>query len=265
MLSYETPLENQQMRVRSLRPLEGKTAIVTGASGGIGHAIARRLANDGAAVVVHYNLREQPAEVLVSEITGNAGGTAIAVKADLAQSGEVASLFSSAIERFGGVDIVIANAGVSAKPTPLADVAEADFDHVLDANAKATFLVLRAAAINVAAQGRIVVIGSSTTVHPAAGFGVYAASKAPALMLAPILAAELASRGITVNVVAAGPTDAGFLDHWTAEDKAKLASASPFGRIGTPEDTADIVAFLASENARWLSGQVLVANGAASV
>ena len=264
MLSYDTPVNNRQTQAQSSRPLAGKTAVVTGASGGIGHAIARRLANDGAAVVVHYNSREQPADALVSDIAA-ALGTAVAVKADLTRSGEVESLFSSAIERFGGVDIVVANAGISAKPAPLAQVTEADFDNVLNANAKATFLVLRAAAINVAAQGRIVVIGSSTTVHPAAGFGVYAASKAPALMLAPILAAELASRGVTVNVVAAGPTDAGFLDHWTAEDKAKLASASPFGRIGTPEDTADVVAFLASENARWLSGQVLVANGAASV
>jgi 3-oxoacyl-[acyl-carrier protein] reductase len=101
--------------------------------------------------------------------------------------------------------------------------------------------------------------------HPAAGFSAYAASKAPSLVLTPILAVELAPCGITVNLVAAGPTDAGFLDHWSPDAKAALAAASPFGRLGTARDTADVVGFLASDGARWLSGQVLVANGAASI
>ena len=245
-------------------PLAGKVALVTGASGGIGQGIARRLAADGAAVLLHYNSRSAPAEALVSELDA-AGGRAVAAGADLTRSDEVTRLFAVAADYLGGIDIVIANAGVPSPRMPIAEVPDEAVDRTLAGNARATFLVLREAARRTRDGGRIVLIGSSTTMHPAAGFSAYAASKAPTLVLTPILAAELAPRGITVNLVAAGPTDAGFLDHWPAEAKAALAAASPFGRLGTARDTADVVAFLVSDDARWLSGQVLVANGAASV
>ncbi len=245
-------------------PLAGKVALVTGASGGIGQAIARRLASDGAAVVVHYNSRREPADALVAELIG-CGGQAAATSADLSRSDAVSSLFGFAAQQFGSVDIVVANAGVSSPQAPVAHVTDEAFERVLAGNTKATFLVLREAARRTADGGRIIVIGSSTTAHPAAGFGAYAASKAASLMLVPILAAEVAGRGITVNMVSAGPTDTGLLDSFPAEIKATLAKASPFGRLGTAEDCADVVAFLASDGARWLSGQVLVANGAASV
>ncbi len=160
---------------------------------------------------------------------------------------------------------MVANAGVSSPQVPLADVTDEAFERVLAGNTKATFLVLREAARRVADGGRIIVIGSSTTAHPAAGFSAYPASKATALMLTPILAAEVAGRGVTVNMVSAGPTDTGLLDSFPAEAKAALAKAGPFGRLGTAEDCADVVAVLAGDGARWLSGQVLVANGAVSV
>ena len=250
--------------VAGLRPLRNKVALVTGASGGIGQAIARRLANDGAFLLVHYNSHREPAEALAAELSST-GQKAIAASADLSHSGEVSNLFELAAQQLGEVDIVVANAGVSSPQTPLADVSDDTFQHVLTENIQATFLVLREAARRVRDNGRIIVVGSSTTAHPAAGFGAYAASKAAALLLTPILAIELAGRGITVNMVSTGPTDIGLLDSVPAEAKAALANASPFGRLGTAQDTADVVAFLASTDARWLSGQVLVANGAASV
>lgn len=246
------------------RALAGKVALVTGASGGIGQGIARRLAADGAAVLVHYNTRSVPAEALAAEL-GASGQSAIAAGVDLTRSDEVANLFALTADRLGGIDIVVANAGVASPRMPIAEVPDEAVERTLAGNARATFLVLREAARRTRNGGRIVIIGSSTTMHPAVGFSAYAASKAPSLVLTPILAAELAPRGITVNAVAAGPTDAGFLDHWPAEAKTTLAAASPFGRLGTARDTADVVAFLVSEDARWLSGQVLVANGAASV
>ena len=254
----------QALRRAADLPLAAKVAVVTGASGGIGQAIARRLANDGAAIVVHYNSRREPADALVAELT-TAGSRAFATPADLSHADAVASLFAFAEQNFDGIDIVVANAGVSSQQMPLAEVTDEAFERVLTGNTRATFLVLREAARRVRDGGRIIVIGSSTTAHPAAGFGAYAASKASALMLTPILAAELAGRGITVNIVSAGPTDTGLLDDFPAATKAALAEASPFGRLGTAEDCADVVAFLASDNARWLTGQVLVANGGASV
>jgi 3-oxoacyl-[acyl-carrier protein] reductase len=245
-------------------PQRRQVALVTGASGGIGQAIARRLAFDGADIVVHYNSRREPAEALVSELLGT-GVRGVAAQADLTQSDQVADLFELATRQFGELNIVVANAGVSSPQTPLVDVSDETFENVLSGNTRATFYVLREAARKIAYDGRIIVVGSSTTAYPAAGFGAYAASKAAALMLTPILAAELAVRQVRVNLVSAGPTDSGLLDDWSEDTKVALAAASPFGRLGTAADTADVVAFLASYEARWLSGQVLVANGAAPV
>lgn len=254
----------QVLRRAAELSLAAKVALVTGASGGIGQAIARRLANDGAAVVVHYNIRREPADALVAELN-TAGSRALATLADLSYADTVASLFAFAEQNFDGIDIVVANAGVSSPRMPLVEVTDEVFERVLTGNTRATFLVLREAARRVQDGGRIIVIGSSTTAHPAAGFGAYAASKASALMLTPILAAELAGCGFTVNMVSAGPNGTGLLDDFPLGTKAALAKAGPFGRLGTAEDCTDVVAFLASDDARWLTGQVLIANGGASV
>ena len=177
---------------------------MTGASGGIGQAIARRLSADGAAVLVHYNSRGEEAEALATELTAG-DQSAVAAQADLTRPEAVASLFALAEERLGSIDIVVANAGVPSPRLPLAEVSDEAFNRAFDGNTRATFLVVREAARCVRNDGRIIIIGSSTTIHPAAGFSAYAASKAPSLVLTPILAAELAPRGITVNLVAAGP------------------------------------------------------------
>ena len=249
---------------RLSRPLAGKAALVTGASGGIGRGIAQRLSSDGASVLVHYNSRPDPAEKLVAELEA-AGGRAVAVQADLTRSEAVARLFAAAPEALGSIDIVVANAGVSAPREPIAAVTDETYERVLAANTKATFFVLREAARRIADGGRIIVIGSSTSIYQPAGFAAYAGTKAPTLVLPRILAAELAPRGVTVNLLVSGAINAGFLDDWSEEDKAKLAAASPFNRLGTPQDIADIAAFLAGDEARWLSGQTLVANGAATI
>ena len=245
-------------------PLVGKVALVTGASGGIGRGIAQRLAGDGASVLVHYNSRPEPADKLVAELEA-AGGRAMAAQADLSQSGSVVRLFAAAAEALGPIDIVVANAGVSAPRQPIVEVTDEIYEHALSANTKATFFVLREAARRIADGGRIIIVGSSTSIYQPAGFSAYAGTKAPTLVLPRILAAELAPRGVTVNLLVSGAVDAGFLDDWSEEDKAKLAAASPFNRLGTPQDIADVAAFLASDDARWLSGQTLVANGAATI
>ncbi len=249
---------------RQSKPLAGKAALVTGASGGIGRGIAQRLSVDGASVLIHYNSRPDPAEKLVAELEA-AGGRAVAAQADLTRSDAVTKLFAEASETFGPINIVVANAGVSAPRQPIAEVTDETYERALGANAKATFFVLREAARRIADGGRIIVIGSSTSIYLPAGFAAYAGTKAPTLVLPRILAAELAPRGVTVNLLVSGAVDAGFLDDWSEEDKAKLAAASPFNRLGTPQDIADVAAFLASEDARWLSGQTLVANGAATI
>ena len=249
---------------RTNKPLAGRVALITGASGGIGRGIAQRLGGDGAAVLVHYNSRREPADALVAELTAS-GERASAAQADLTSSDAVAALFRHAAEALGPVDIVIANAGVAAPRQPIAEVTDETYERVLAANSKATFFVLREAARRVADAGRIVVIGSSTSIYQPAGFSAYAGTKAPTLVLPRILAAELAPRGIAINLLVSGAVDAGFLDNWSADDKAKLAAASPFNRLGTPQDIADVAAFLVGDDARWLSGQTLIANGAATI
>ncbi len=242
----------------------GKVALVTGGSGGIGSAIARRFARDGAWLAVHYNSHAEPAENLVEELV-SAGGKAIAVGADLTEPQAVKKLFERVIECFGQIDIVVANAGISAPRQPIAEVDDETIERVFAVNMRATFFVMREAARKVADGGRIIMIGSSTAVYQPSGFSAYATSKASTLVLPRILAAELAPRGIRVNLVVSGAVDAGFLDDWSPDDKAKLAAASPFDRLGQPGDIADVVAFMASDDSRWVSGQSLVANGAATI
>ena len=248
----------------SHRPLAGKTAIVTGASGGIGQAIAHKLASLGCAVAVHYRSRPESAAHVAAQCAAQ-GVSAIAMAADLTQSDQVNALFTRAEKELGGIDIVVANAGVPSVRSAVADITDEQFESVIAGNVRATFHVLRAAARTVRQGGRIVAIGSSTTIYPGPGFGAYAASKTPVMTLTRILAAELAARGVTVNTVVAGATDAGFLDRYSAAAKQRLAAFSPFGRLGTADDIADIVAFMATHEARWLSGQTLVANGAATI
>lgn len=237
-----------------------KTALVTGASGGIGAATARRLAQDGFAVVVHYGGRAQPAQALAAEIEA-AGGRAIAVQADVADPAAVAAMFAAGQAAFGGIDVVVANAGVL-ELAPIAETDDALFDRTIAINLKGAFNVLREAARQVRAGGRIVSVSTSVVGLLLPTYGAYAASKAAVETLTQILARELRGREITANVIAPGPTATPlFLEGKSPELVERLAKAAPLERLGQPDDIAAAVAFLAGPDGAWINGQVLRANG----
>ena len=239
-----------------------RTAIVTGASRGIGAVIAQRLAQDGLRVVVNYAGRAADAQTVVQAIT-DAGGQAIAVQADVADPAAVARLFDQALQAFGSVDVLVNNAGVMPSQLPtLANTDDTTFDQLLAINLKGSFNTLREAARRMADGGRIVNFSTSVIGLALPGYAVYAATKSAVETMTNILAKELRGRQITVNAVAPGPTaTALFLDGKTPELVERLAQANPMGRLGTPEDIASVVAFLAGPDGAWVNGQTLRANG----
>lgn len=243
--------------------IEQKVAIITGSSHGIGAAIARRLASDGAAVVINYASNAAAADAVVSDIV-NAGGTAIAVQADVTRSADIARLFDETDRAFGRLDILVNNAGMGAL-MPLEEVDEATWDQVFALNAKAPLFVSKEAVKRLGQGGCIINVSSSTTYFPIENTSIYAASKIVPRMYTEVLAKELGPRGITVNSVAPGPTAPGMFENAPEALKAKAAAMSPFNRIGHPEDIASVVSFLAGPDARWMSGQHLLANGGATI
>jgi 3-oxoacyl-[acyl-carrier protein] reductase len=248
------------MRPMATRRLDGKVALVTGASRGIGKAIALRLARDGAGVVVNYSGSEEAARSVVAEAEA-LGVRAAAVRADVGVVADVVRLFDEAIGSLGGLDILVNNAGIILYK-PLADVGEEEFDRLFDVNVKGTFFCCQQAARRINDGGRIVNFSSSTTALMLPTYSAYCATKGAVEQLSHVLAKELGPRGITVNVVSPGPTDTELFNQGkTEEDKRRLAAMAAFGRLGTPEDIADVVAFLAGEESRWVTGQNLRANG----
>ncbi|MDN8647570.1 SDR family oxidoreductase [Stenotrophomonas indicatrix] len=235
-------------------------ALVTGGSRGIGAAISRRLAADGHAVVINYAGRRDDAEALAAELTAS-GGHAIALQADVADPQAVHALLDAIEARFGGIDVVVNSAGVL-QLAALADSDDALFDRVIGINLKGAFNVLREAARRVRDGGRIVTLSTSVVGIKLENYGVYAASKAAVETMGAILSKELRGRGITVNAVAPGPTATDlFLDGKSPELIDRLAKMNPLERLGTPEDIAGAVAFLAGADGGWINGQVLRANG----
>jgi 3-oxoacyl-[acyl-carrier protein] reductase len=240
--------------------LQGKVAIVTGSSRGIGRAIAERLSRDGAAVVVNYIGREQQAQEAVRAIE-KGGGKAIAVPADVSKTADAARLFDAALERFGRVDILVNNAGIILYKL-FADTTEAEFDRLFAVNVKGTFLTCQQAVKRMADGGRIVNFSSSTTALMLPTYSAYVASKGAVEQMSHVLAKEVGSRGITVNVVSPGPTDTElFSQGKTEQDKQRFAQMTALGRLGQPQDIADVVAWLASDDSRWVTGQNIRANG----
>lgn len=237
-----------------------RIALVTGASRGIGAAIARRLAADGYTVVINYAGSVAPAEELASEIE-KAGGRALTVQADVSDAAAVARMFDSAETAFGGIDVLVNNAGIM-KLATLADGDDALIDSQIAINLKGTINTLREASRRLREGGRIVNFSTSVVGLKLETYGVYAATKAAVETLTGILAKELRGRNITVNAVAPGPTaTALFLDGKSPELIERMSKMNPLERLGTPEDIAAAVAFLVGPDGGWINGQVLRANG----
>lgn len=238
------------------RPLEGKTALVTGSSRGIGRAIAEGLATKGAAVVVNYVGNEKAAREVVAAIEGN-GGKAVAIQADVSSIPDIRRLFDETERQMGPIDIVVANVGV-AVIKPLVEATEADFDHVFGTNAKGTFFTLQEAARRVRDGGRIIAVSTGGTKMFFTQTALYLGSKGAVEQFVRVLSRELGPRAVTVNALSPGFTDTDLLPE---RDRAVAAGMSPFGRIGAPRDVADVAVFLASDEARWLTGENIQAGG----
>jgi 3-oxoacyl-[acyl-carrier protein] reductase len=238
----------------------GKVAIVTGSSRGIGAAIAERLAADGFTVIINYAGSAAEAEALVAKIERE-GGRAITAQADVSNRAAVSRMFDMADAAFGGVDVLVNNAGIM-RLASLADSDDALFDSHVAINIKGTFNTLREASRRLRNGGRIINLSSSQVglLHPT--YGVYAATKAAVEAMTHVLAKELRGRNVTVNAVAPGPTATKlFLDGKPKEVIDHLAKLAPLERLGEPSDIAAAVSFLAGPDGSWINGQVLRANG----
>jgi len=237
-----------------------KVALVTGASRGIGMAVAERLARDGFKLIINYSGDAAPAEELVRKLQG-AGAQAVAMKADVSDPRAVREMFDAAESTFGGVDVLVNNAGIMALAS-IAETDDASFDRHIAINLKGTFNTLREAAKRLRGGGRIVNFSSSVVNRLVPTYGVYIATKAAVEGLTSVLAKELRGRNITVNAVSPGPTATElFLKGKPQEVVDELAKMAPLERLGQPSDVADVVSFLAGPDAGWVNGQVLRVNG----
>jgi 3-oxoacyl-[acyl-carrier protein] reductase len=237
-----------------------QVAIVTGASRGIGAAVAERLARDGFTVVINYAGDAASAEALARKIEA-AGGRALTAQADVADPAAVRRMFDAAETAFGGVDVLVNNAGIM-QLSPLADTDDELFDRTVAINLKGSFNAMREAGRRLRQGGRIINFSTSIVGTLLPTYGVYAATKAGVEAMTHILSKELRGRSITVNAVAPGPTATDlFLKGKTPELVEQLAKVAPLERLGQPEDIANVVSFLAGPDGGWVNGQVLRANG----
>jgi 3-oxoacyl-[acyl-carrier protein] reductase len=237
-----------------------RVAIVTGASRGIGAAVAERLAADGFTVVINYSANAKPAETLAREIERK-GGRALSIKADVADPDAVRGMFDTAAAAFGGIDVLVNNAGIM-KLAKIADSDDALFDQQIAVNLKGSFNAMREAGKRLRDGGRIVNFSTSVVGTKMETYGVYAATKAAIETMTAILSKEMRGRNITVNAVAPGPTATDlFLNGKSPELVERLAKMNPLERLAAPEDIASVVAFLVGSDGGWINGQVLRANG----
>jgi 3-oxoacyl-[acyl-carrier protein] reductase len=240
--------------------LQNKTAIITGSSKGLGKQTALQLAQNGANVVVNYNSNQAEAEATVQQIISS-GGKAIAVKADVSQSQDIAYLFNQTIEHFGQVDIVINNAGIMITK-PLKHFTDEEFDRQFANNVKSVFMMMKTASERLSQNGRIINISSSTSRLSMSTYAVYSAAKAAVEQMTRVFAKEIGSRGITVNAVLPGPMNTELFTKGKSEEMiSRIASLSAFNRIGEVEDIVPMILFLCSEQSQWITGQNIGANG----
>ena len=239
--------------------LEGKVVLVTGASRGIGAAIARRLAADGAKVVVNYSKSEGPAKEVVAAIT-KAGGEAVAIKADVSKPGEIPGLFAEVKKAFGRLDILVNNAGIMERG-PIAEVTAEHIDKQFGINVRGLLLCTVEALKLLPKGGCIINTSSNITGMAIPGAAVYTATKGAIDMITQVLAMELGPKGIRVNAICPGATDTDMNAGMSGGEKQQMEKQTALGRLGTAEDIADAAGFLASDDARWVTGERLVASG----
>ncbi|MCR8851544.1 3-oxoacyl-[acyl-carrier-protein] reductase [Lysinibacillus fusiformis] len=244
-----------------MRKLEGKVVVVTGASRGIGRAIALKLADEGAKVVVNYSGSQAKAEEVVAMIQ-EGGGEAIAVQASVSQTEEVTALMDTAVKTFGSLDILVNNAGIT-RDNLLMRMKEDEWDDVLDTNLKGVFLCTKAVTRQMMKQraGRIINISSIVGVAGNAGQANYVAAKAGVIGLTKTTAKELASRNILVNAIAPGFIETEMTDQLPEDIKQGMLTQIPLAKLGQPEDIAKAVVFLASDDANYMTGQTLHIDG----
>ncbi|MGK4116254.1 3-oxoacyl-[acyl-carrier-protein] reductase [Lysinibacillus capsici] len=244
-----------------MRKLEGKVAVVTGASRGIGRAIALKLAEEGAKVVVNYSGSQAKAEEVVAMIQEN-GGEAIAVQASVSQTEEVTALMDAAVKKYGSLDILVNNAGIT-RDNLIMRMKEDEWDDVLNTNLKGVFLCTKAVTRQMMKQraGRIINISSIVGVAGNAGQANYVAAKAGVIGLTKTTAKELASRNILVNAIAPGFIETEMTEQLPEDIKQGMLTQIPLAKLGQPEDIAKAVAFLASEDANYMTGQTLHIDG----
>jgi 3-oxoacyl-[acyl-carrier protein] reductase len=260
MVSLSQILCQDYKSIIKMKTLTNKVVLITGASRGIGAAIALKLSGEGAKVVVNYVGAQSEAEEVVNSIKQQ-GGEAIAVKADVSKSAEVTQLFDTIIAKYGRVDVLVNNAGIMLTKL-IKDTTDEDFTHQFDINVRGTFNTLREAVTRLADNGSIINFSSSTTRVMMPTYGTYVATKGAVEQLTRVLAKETGARGINVNVVSPGPTNTALFTKGKPKEVIDhLASLNAFNRIGEPEDIARVVCFLASDEAKWISGQNIGVNG----
>lgn len=240
--------------------LQNKVAIITGGSRGIGKTIATLFSDHGAKVVINYAKSKTQADLVVSEIKAK-NGEAIAIQADISKPKEITKLYDNTINTFGKIDIVVNNAGVLIMK-PINETSELDFDNTFTTNTKSVFFSMKEGAAKMEPNGRIINISSTVTRVMFPNYGMYSASKAAVEQMTRVFAKEIGHKGITANTVAPGPTNTELFKAGKSQELLdRLASLSAFNRIGETEDIAPIVLFLASEDARWITGQNICVNG----